>query len=81
LHGSHRNLHKIVLADDPVAADFTCTRLMGLIPERIYQLTQAARFLGNGDRNRIDLLAENLPGNIQPFAVLSQFRHLQVSRS
>jgi uncharacterized protein (DUF362 family) len=76
LHGSHRDLNKIVLADDPVAADFTCAQLMGLIPERVYHLAQAARFLGNGDRNQIDLLAENLPGNIQPFAVLPQFRHL-----
>ncbi len=77
LHGSHHDLRKIVLADDPVAADFTCARLMGLIPERIYHLSQAARFLGNGDPNGIDLLAENLPGNIQPFAVLPQFGHLQ----
>ena len=30
LHGNHRHLGKIVLADDPVAADFTCARLMGL---------------------------------------------------
>jgi uncharacterized protein (DUF362 family) len=30
LHGSPRNLGRIVLADDPVAADFVCSRLMGL---------------------------------------------------
>jgi uncharacterized protein (DUF362 family) len=29
LHGSPRNLGRIVLADDPVAADCICTRLMG----------------------------------------------------
>ena len=34
LHGTHRHLGKIVLADDPVAADFTCARLMGLDPYR-----------------------------------------------
>ena len=33
LHGTHRHLGKIVLADDPVAADFTCARLMGLNPQ------------------------------------------------
>jgi uncharacterized protein (DUF362 family) len=81
LHGSPRNLHRIVLADDSVAADFTCARLMGLIPERIYHLAQAARFLGNGDPNRIDLLAENVPRSLQPFAVLPQFRHLQAHRA
>src|ERR1039457_767169 len=35
LHGTHRHLGKIVLADDPVAADFTCARLMGLDPYRV----------------------------------------------
>jgi uncharacterized protein (DUF362 family) len=30
MHGSPRNLGRIVLADDPVAADFVCSRLMGL---------------------------------------------------
>ena len=80
LHGTHRSLHTIVLADDPVAADFTCSRLMGLIPERIYHLAQAARFLGNGDTGRVDLLASKLPRQIQPFAVLPQFRHMQATK-
>jgi len=70
--------YTIVLADDPVAADFTCARLMGLVPERTYHLAQAARFLGNGDTGRIDLLASQLPRQIQPFGVLPQFRHMQV---
>jgi uncharacterized protein (DUF362 family) len=30
LHGTHRHLGKIVLANDPVAADFVCAQLMGL---------------------------------------------------
>jgi uncharacterized protein (DUF362 family) len=34
LHGPARDLGRIVLSDDPVAADFTCTRLMGLNPWR-----------------------------------------------
>ena len=48
LHGTHRHLGKIVLADDPVAADFTCARLMGLDPNRVWHLDRAAHFLGNG---------------------------------
>ncbi|MCI0363679.1 MAG: DUF362 domain-containing protein [Phycisphaerales bacterium] len=80
LHGTHRKLHTIVLADDPVAADFTCARLMGLIPERIYHLAQAARFLGNGSPDKIDLLAGAAPHGVQPFAVLPQFRHLQAAK-
>ena len=77
LHGSHRQLHKIVLADDPVAGDCTCARLMGLLPERVYHLAQAGRFLGNADPGQIDLLAETLPVKAPSFAVLPQFRHLQ----
>jgi uncharacterized protein (DUF362 family) len=79
LHGSPRGLHKIVLADDPVAADFTCARLMGLAPEGIYHLEQAARFLGNGCRESIDLIAESLTADA-PFRVLPNFRHIVAAR-
>jgi uncharacterized protein (DUF362 family) len=77
LHGSHRLLGKIVLSDDPVAADFTCARLMGLHPERIWHLDRAARLLGNGAKDRITLLAEQLPKTVMPFSVLPQFGYLR----
>lgn len=77
LHGSHRNLGKIVLADDAVAADFTCARLMGLDPRRVWHLDRAARFLGNGTAGRMDFLAERLPAKVVPFDVLPQFAHLR----
>ena len=80
LHGTHRPLGKIVLSDDPVAADFTCARLMGLEPNGVWHLNRAARFLGNGSPGRIDMLAEAMPRDIHPFAVLPQFAHLQLSR-
>jgi len=76
LHGSSRALHRIVLADDPVAADFTCARMMGLLPEKIYHLEQGARFLGNGAVEAMQLLGESVPERIEPFSVLPQFRHL-----
>ena len=60
LHGSPRSLGRIVLADDPVAADFICTRLMGLNPLRVNYLAQAAEFLGNGSPERIVQLGEPL---------------------
>jgi len=78
LHGSHRHLGKIVLADDPVAADFICARLMGLDPSRIWHLDRAAHFLGNGSYERIDLIAEELPQRTVPFDVLPEFAHLQI---
>jgi uncharacterized protein (DUF362 family) len=77
LHGTHRRLDKIVLADDPVAADFTCTRLMGLNPALVWHLHRAAHFLGNGSPGRIDLIAERLPHQIVPFDVLTEFAHLR----
>ena len=77
LHGSHRHLGKIVLADDPVAADFTCARLMGLNPHAVWHLDRAAHFLGNGSQDRIDLIAEGLPRKTVPFDVLPEFASLQ----
>ena len=38
---------------DPVAADFVCSRLIGLNPLRVNYLAQAAEFLGNGTLERI----------------------------
>jgi uncharacterized protein (DUF362 family) len=79
LHGTHRLLGKIVLSDDPVAADFTCARLMGFHPERVWHLDRAAKFLGNGARSRITLVAEQLPKRVAPFSVLPQFAYLRTS--
>jgi uncharacterized protein (DUF362 family) len=76
LHGAPRSLGRIVLADDPVAADFVCTRLMGLNPLRVNYLAQVAEFLGNGTPERIVHLGEMLPPAMQPFAVLPEFAHL-----
>lgn len=77
LHGTHRHLEKLVLADDSVAADFVCARLMGLDPNRVWHLNRAAHFLGNGSNQRIDLIAEAPPPRTIPFNVLPRFTHLQ----
>jgi uncharacterized protein (DUF362 family) len=76
LHGPPRRLGRIVLSDDPVAADFTCTRLMGLNPWRVPYLAQAAQFLGNGATERIEQIAEALPMTVRPFTVLPEFTRL-----
>lgn len=76
LHGPARHLGRIVLSDDPVPADFTCTRLMGLNPWRVPHLAQAAQFLGNGAMERIEQLGEPLPKTVEPFSVLPEFAHL-----
>ncbi len=78
LQGRHRSLGKVILADDPVAADFTCARLMSFNPNRVWHLDHAARFLGNGAPERIDLVAEGIPSHVVPFDVLPEFAYLQV---
>ena len=46
LNGTERKLNTIVLSDDPVAADATCARALGLIPERVRHINEASLFLG-----------------------------------
>jgi uncharacterized protein (DUF362 family) len=47
LNGVDVKLNRIVLSDDPVAADAVCARSLGVIPERIAHIREASRFLGN----------------------------------
>jgi uncharacterized protein (DUF362 family) len=76
LHGDPRALHKIVLSDDPVAADATCARLMGIEPARVSHIAEASRFLGNLDERRIQLLAERTSRPATSFSVLPEFSFL-----
>ena len=76
LQGTAHELGKIVLADDPVAADATCARLMGFDPLRVQHLSEGGRFLGNLRADRITMLAERAEAPIRPFAVLPDFRYL-----
>jgi uncharacterized protein (DUF362 family) len=76
LQGTTRELGKIVLADDPVAADATCARLMGFDPLRVQHLSEGGRFLGNLRADRITMLAERAEAPIRPFAVHPDFRYL-----
>src|SRR6266700_6112487 len=76
LQWTPRVLGKIVLSDDPIAADATCARLMGLEPRRVPHLALGSKFLGNLNRNQIRFLAgtDRPPG--PTFAVLPEFLHL-----
>jgi uncharacterized protein (DUF362 family) len=76
LQGSPRQLGKIVLADDPVAADATCARLMGFDPLRVRHLSEGGHFLGNLREDRIRMLAEEVGAPTRPFSVLPEFRYL-----
>lgn len=76
LQGTARDLGKIVLADDPVAADATCARLMGFDPLRVQHLSDAGRFLGNLKTERITMLGEQPEPVTRPFSVLPEFHYL-----
>ena len=76
LNGPARPLGKIVLADDPVAADATCARLMGFGPDRIVHIREGAKFLGNVSPCLIDQVGEALTSPTTPFDVVPEFRHL-----
>ncbi len=77
LAGTARRLDRIVLSDDPVAADATCARLMGLIPERVPHLQETAKFLGNLSSDRIDQLAVQVVSPGTPFLTVQEFEHLR----
>jgi len=75
LNGTTRPLGKIVLADDPVAADATCARLMGFEPDRIVHIREGAKFLGNLSPALIDQAGEVPKPPTTPFRVVPEFRH------
>ncbi len=78
LNGSARRLNRIILADDPVAADATCARLMGLDPDKIVHLRAGAQFLGNSSVARIDQLAEAVCFPEVPFRTVPEFEYLRL---
>ena len=47
LNGSDLRLNRIVLSDDPVAADAMCARALGLHPDHVSHIREASAFLGN----------------------------------
>jgi uncharacterized protein (DUF362 family) len=79
LNGHPRKLGVVILSDDPVSADATCARLMGLDPERVVHIHEAAKFLGNLDESRIDQVGEKVIPPDVPFDVVPEFRFLQTT--
>ncbi|HEV7676375.1 MAG TPA: hypothetical protein VGQ12_17725 [Candidatus Angelobacter sp.] len=69
----------MILSDDAVSADATCSHLMGFIPDRVIHIHEAARFLGNLDGSRIDQVGENVNSPEIPFDVVPEFRFLQTN--
>jgi uncharacterized protein (DUF362 family) len=76
LNGTPRHLGKIVLSNDPVAADATCARLMGLEPNRVGHIHEASQFLGNSSTLLIDQVGETLRLPAAPFRVVPEWAYL-----
>ena len=77
LNGTPRPLGKIVLADDPVAADATCARLMGFEPGRIAHIHEGSRFMGNAHPVLIDEVGETFRPPTTPFQVVQELQSLR----
>jgi uncharacterized protein (DUF362 family) len=76
LHGLTRHLGCVVFAGDPVAADATCCRLMGIDPRSVLYLRAAAP-LGNLDLANIDQRGERIDSLRQTFDLMPGFLHLR----
>ena len=81
LNGTARPLGNLVLADDPVAADATCARLMSLEPDRVPHIHEASRFLGNSLPSLLDQVGQAPEHPHTPFHVIPEFRHWLISCS
>jgi uncharacterized protein (DUF362 family) len=53
LNGAECRLNRVVLSDDPVAADATCVRALRLAPEQVAHIREASFFLGRIDNYEI----------------------------
>lgn len=79
LNGSPRRLGYVVLANDPVAADATCVRLMGLEPDRVPHIHEAAKFLGNSSPDLVEQMGELARQPEVPFRVVPEFEFLRAT--
>jgi uncharacterized protein (DUF362 family) len=76
LHGPIKRLGCLVFADDPVAADATCCRLMAVDPVRVRHVGMAWT-LGNLDVPSIEQRGESTARMMQRFELLPRFTELR----
>ncbi|MGA7792111.1 MAG: DUF362 domain-containing protein [Candidatus Acidiferrales bacterium] len=77
IQGQSKNCGVLIVGDDPVAVDATCTRIMGLLPEKINYINRAATLLGHIQPGQIHQLGESISSVQTPFTVLDAFAHLK----
>ena len=76
LHGPMKRLGCLVFGDDPVAADSTCCRLMGIDPNRVRHLGMVSP-LGNLDVPLIEQRGESIARLRQRFDLRLEFSYLR----
>ena len=76
IQGALKPAGLLILGNDPVAVDATCARAMGLLPEKVKHIAQAATLLGHIEAAKIQQVGENLAEVRTPFSVVKEFRHL-----
>jgi uncharacterized protein (DUF362 family) len=76
--GRPKPLGFLAMGQDPVAVDATCARVIGLDPDRIGYLSEAAKFLGNADEHRIDQAGEQPARFRARFDVVPHLKRLQL---
>jgi uncharacterized protein (DUF362 family) len=77
ISGTPLTANVLIFGDDPVATDVMGARVMGFDPEKVEYLAEAARFLGQGDMERIRNEGEDPDAVTSDFAVLPQFRSMK----
>ena len=76
LNGIPRQFGKLVLSEDPVAADATCARLMGFRTDLVRHIHEASKFLGNVSPAHIEQVGESVVAPVANFQTVTEFRHL-----
>jgi len=77
IQGQPKNCGVLVFGNDPVAVDATCTRIMGLVPERVGYLRRAGIYLGHLREEKIHQLGVSIGEVRTPFEVLDSFQRLR----
>jgi uncharacterized protein (DUF362 family) len=77
IQGKPKPVGVLVFGDDPVAVDATCTRIVGLNPEKIDYLEKAGEALGNLRLTKIEQIGESIESVRTPFEVIESFNYLK----
>lgn len=76
LQGTAKPCGVLICGDDPVAVDATCSRVMGLLPERIQHLARACYLLGHLKEESIQQIGEPIQAVRTPFQPPPSFHRI-----